>query len=123
MNRRPSRDTPFLVAGGGLLAFALALEDLIAQVHGVSPLEIHEHTNVPLATHAIALMSRALVLWPSVREIGARRAGPSLKLQWASLAVLVITVLMGQIMIAGVAAFAFSLAMSVWRHRQTWNRD
>jgi hypothetical protein len=99
------------------------LEDLIAQVHGVSPLEIHEHTNVPLATHAIALMSMALVLWPSVREIGARRAGPSLKLRWAALAVLVFTVLMGQVMIAGVAAFVSSLAMSILRHRQPPNRE
>lgn len=106
-------DTPYLVAGAGILAVALVLEDLIAQTHGVSPLQIHEHTVVPYATHGLAIVSMAIVLWPRWQEIRRSDRGSPVRWQSIGIAVIAIVMLLGQVMIAAVTAFASSGAVSV----------
>jgi hypothetical protein len=110
-------DTPYLITAGGLLAVALAMEDLIAQSHGVSPLQIHEHTVVPYTTHGLAFLSMAAALWPRVQDIRESPAGSSVRLQAVANGVVVVTALLGQVMVATIAAFS-SLAISILQRAQ-----
>ena len=102
----------WLVAGAGLFATAASLEWLTANTHGVPVTSLHEHTIVPGAIHALAIVSIPVSLYPAFR-------GRSVVRLWTLVIATPIAALLltGQTLAAGFLAWVLSAAALVWQRR------
>jgi len=110
-----SAHTPWLIAGAILLTTAGSLEWLMASAHGVSITSIHEHTIVPGVVHALAIVSVPVSLFPVFRK----RPFEQTCVRVTAIVLIGGTILAGQALLVGFAAWSLSAGFAAWQHLST----
>jgi hypothetical protein len=106
---------PFVIAAGGLLAVAIALEAEFAGLHNVGLSALHEHTPVPLSVHAIAVGALVVSLWPVAADCVSAARRRRLDWQLAVVVIVLATLALGQTIAAALLAWLSSFGLFMWK--------